>query len=307
MKTIKTELLEIAYFDDGPTNGQTILLLHGWPDDPYGMRPVSELLNKRGFRTIVPWLRGFGPTRFLHKEAFRDGRGVALAHDAFDLLSALDVDRFFIVGHDWGARAAYNIAAIAPERLLGVVGLGLPYTPNGKFEVPAFDQSRLWWYQWFMMTDGGAEKVRQDPVGFARIQWETWSPTGWFEDWDFDRTSESFLNPDWPAITLHAYRSRWKEEPVDPRYRHDQATIERTSQLAVPTRAIVGCEDRADDPHDLTDEERILGRDYMLRTLKGVGHFPAREAPETVADIVQAMFDERTIREERDDDATTLG
>jgi pimeloyl-ACP methyl ester carboxylesterase len=158
-----------------------------------------------------------------------------------------------------------------------------------------------------MMTDGGAEKVRQDPVGFARIQWETWSPTGWFEDWDFDRTSESFLNPDWPAITLHAYRSRWKEEPVDPRYRHDQATIERTSQLAVPTRAIVGCEDRADDPHDLTDEERILGRDYMLRTLKGVGHFPAREAPETVVDIVQAMFDERTIREERDDDATTLG
>jgi pimeloyl-ACP methyl ester carboxylesterase len=306
MKTVKTELLEIAYFDDGPRDGRTVLLLHGWPDDAYGMRPVSELLNKRGIRTIVPWLRGFGPTRFLHKKTFRDGRGVALATDALELLAALNVEQFFVVGHDWGARAAYDIAAIAPERLTGVIGLGLPYSPNGRFEIPAFDQARLWWYQWLMTIDGGAEKVRDDPVGFARIQWETWSPRGWFTDSDFDRTSKSFLNPDWAEITLHAYRSRWLKEPVDPRYQHNQSVIERTSQLAVVTRAILGCEDHVDDPHNTVDEEKLVPPNYFLRTVQGIGHFVAREAPNTVADIVEAMLDDRLIDKNRNDDATAL-
>jgi pimeloyl-ACP methyl ester carboxylesterase len=298
MKTVKTDLLEIAYFDDGPADGWPVLLLHGWPDDAYGMKPVADYLNTRGFRAIVPWLRGFGPTRFRSHRTIRDGRSVALAQDAIDLLDALGIERCGVVGHDWGARAGYNLAALVPHRLIGLLTLGLTYTPNGKFEMPAFDQARLWWYQWLMTTEGGAQKVREDPVGFARMQWETWSPAGWFQEADFAQTAESFRNPDWVAITLHGYRSRWKEEPVDPRYDAQQATIERTSQLAVTTLMLMGCEDRADIAEDRLKRPRVHNPRY--ETLEGVGHFPAREDTDNVANLAQNFLDEGFANPERD-------
>jgi pimeloyl-ACP methyl ester carboxylesterase len=290
MKTIKTELLEIAYFDDGPSDGQTILLLHGWPDDAYGMKPLADLLNPRGYRAIVPWLRGFGPTRFRHHETFRDGRSVALAQDAIDFLDALGIERCAVVGHDWGARAGFNIAAIVPERITALVTLGLKYSPNGAFEVPSFGQSRAWWYQWFMTTDGGAERIRQDPISFARLQWETWSPAGWFDVADFEKTAKSFLNPDWLPITLHGYRSRWKKETVDRRYDAQQAKVESTAALAVPFTTIVGNKDGVDLVHEEDDEREYALHHHELRVLPNVGHFPARELPAAVSNITELFL-----------------
>jgi pimeloyl-ACP methyl ester carboxylesterase len=128
-----------------------------------------------------------------------------------------------VLGHDWGARVAYILAALFPERVTSIAALALAYQPCGQFSVPSFEQSQRFWYQWFMCTDAGTEAVRKDPIGFARIQWETWSPPGnplaSFDDAEFPRTAESFRNPDWAAITLNAYRARWLPgEPWDARY-----------------------------------------------------------------------------------------
>jgi pimeloyl-ACP methyl ester carboxylesterase len=132
---------------------------------------------------------------------------VALAQDALDLADALSLETFAVLGHDWGARVAYTLAALFPERVTAIAALALAYQPRGQFSVPSFDQSRRFWYQWFMCTDTGAEAVRKDPIGFARIQWETWSPSGWFDDAEFDLTAESFSSPDWVEISLNAYRA----------------------------------------------------------------------------------------------------
>jgi pimeloyl-ACP methyl ester carboxylesterase len=130
-------------------------------------------------------------------DAPRDGRGVALAADAIDLLDVLGLDRVPVVGHDWGARTAYTLAAVAPERITAIAALALPYQPRGAFVMPHFEQARAFWYQWLLYLEAGARAVADDPIGFARIQWDTWSPPGWFDDDEFHATARSFANPDW--------------------------------------------------------------------------------------------------------------
>lgn len=283
----KTELLEIAYEEGGPGDGPAILLLHGWPDDIRGWREVAPRLHEAGYRTITPYLRGFGPTRFLSRDTLRDGRGVALAHDAIDLADGLGLETFAVAGHDWGARAAYTLAALFPERVTSVAGLALAYQPRAGFRVPPFSQARRFWYQWLMALDQGAEQVRRDPIGFARIQWETWSPEGWFTEQEFAETAESFRNPDWVAITLHGYRSRWlPNEPRDPRYDAPQRRLERIETLEPPTLMIQGGADRCDEPASSEGLEGHFSGGYRRVVLEGVGHFPPREAPAVIADAL---------------------
>jgi pimeloyl-ACP methyl ester carboxylesterase len=142
VRLIKTAVLEIELREGGPEDGRPVLLLHGWPAAPRGWRPVAERLHQRGWRTIVPALRGSGATRFRSPHAPRDGRGIALAADAIDLLDVLGLERVAVVGHDWGARAAYTLAAVAPERVDSIVALALPYQPRGAFTIPPFGQAR---------------------------------------------------------------------------------------------------------------------------------------------------------------------
>lgn len=151
--SIKTELLEIVYEDEGPRNGEVILLLHGWPDDIRSWRCVAPILHAAGFRTITPYLRGHGHTRFLSSSTIRDGRGVALAQDAIDLADALGLRDFAVLGHDWGARTAYILAALFPARVTRIAAASVSFQPNGEFPIPSFHQSRLFWYQWFMCVD----------------------------------------------------------------------------------------------------------------------------------------------------------
>lgn len=283
MERVDTELLELAYETGGAPDGPPVLLLHGWPDDVRGWRGVVPALEQAGFRWVAPWLRGFGPTRFRSPESLRDGSGVALAQDAMDLVDRLDWDKFSVVGHDWGGRATYILAALFPERLLGAATLALAYSPRGEFPTPPFEQSRRWWYQWFMTTDRGAAAVRADPLGFARIQWETWSPPGWFDDAEFEATATSFRNPDWIDITLNAYRSRWKPEPSDARYGPLRARLQSTEMLSTPTLMIQGGADDCDPPSESEDQARYFAGFYRRIVLDGVGHFPAREAPAEVS------------------------
>ena len=141
-RLVETAVLWVAVEEQGPADGRPILLLHGWPDAARGWGPVAQRLQERGWRTIVPALRGSGATRFRSTEAPRDGRGVALAGDALDLMEALGLDRVPVVGHDWGARVAYTVAAVAPERVSAIAALSLPYQPRGVFTIPAFEQAR---------------------------------------------------------------------------------------------------------------------------------------------------------------------
>jgi pimeloyl-ACP methyl ester carboxylesterase len=278
-----TDVLDIAYDVRGPADAPVVLLLHGWPDNIRGWGGVAPLLHAAGFRTVAPYLRGFGPTRFRSSETPRDGRGVALAHDAIALMDALGITRFAVVGHDWGARAAYILAALFPDRVVATAALALAYQPGGGFTIPSFAQSRLFWYQWFLCVDDGAAAVREDPKGFARLLWDTWSPAGWFDDGEFDATARSFENPDWADVTLHAYRGRWRREPSDSRYDALEAQLRAAEMITVPTLMIQGGDDRCDAPSTSEGQARWFGGPYRRLVLDGVGHFPAREAPDVVA------------------------
>lgn len=284
---IRTDVLDIAFEQGGASDGIPVFLLHGWPDAPCGWNAVAEHLQTAGYRTIAPYLRGSSPTEFLSTETPRVGSGVALAQDAIDLADRLGLKQFAVVGHDWGARAVYILAALFPERIKAIAALALGYQPRGIFEIPSFEQSRRFWYQWFLCTKGGAEKVREDPVGFARIQWETWSPPGWFNDAEFERASESFASTDWVAITLNAYRSRWRQdEASDLRYNVLRQRLSKVESLTTPTLMIQGLSDFCDPPSESKGLEAFFTGSYERIELEGVGHFPHREAPKLVAKAV---------------------
>jgi len=283
MPAIRSEVLEVAFESGGPRGGPPILLLHGWPDDIREWRTITPHLERAGFYWAAPWLRGFGPTRFLSNETVRDGSGVALAQDAIDFADALGFKKFSVIGHDWGARTAYTLAALWPERLANIVAMSLSYSPGGRFPTPTFEQSQRWWYQFFMSTEPGAAAMRKDPIGFARHQWTSWSPAGWFTDSEFEATAESFKNPDWTSITLHAYRSRWKAEPADERYLPLKSRLGVVETIGTPTLLLQGDADRCNPPSESADQARHFAGPYKRVLLQNVGHFPAREAPDQVA------------------------
>jgi pimeloyl-ACP methyl ester carboxylesterase len=289
MPTLKTSLLEIAYKDEGPPEGPAVLLLHGWPDDASTWDAVAPALHDAGLRTITPMLRGFGNTRFLSSETARTGNAAILALDAIEMLDALGVDAFSVAGHDWGANVAGFLAAGWADRVVRAALLSS--TPAlGGLPSPPLWHARLQWYQWFQSTRAGAEAVRTDPKGFARMMWETWSPAGWFTSSAFDQVACSFENPDWTAVTLHSYRSRWGEAPPDPAGAWLDEKVRATRTLALPTIYFQGELDGVNPPA-VSERlaERFIGP-FERIMLSGVGHFPTREAPNEVAERLAGHF-----------------
>ncbi|MGZ4729377.1 MAG: alpha/beta fold hydrolase [Acidimicrobiales bacterium] len=287
MASVRTDVLDISYEATGPSDARPVLLIHGWPDAARGWRDVAGRLNAQGWRTIAPDLRGCGATRFISSSTPRDGQAVALTQDALDLADALGIERFAVVGHDWGARVAYTLAALVPERITAIAALALAYQPRAVFTMPDFEQARAFWYQWIMYVDAGADAVRRDPVAFARIQWDTWSPPGWFDDEEFAATARSFMNPDWGAITLNAYRARFLAvEPGDARYAEHRRRLAEVERLSVPTLMIQGGSDFCDAPSSSEGLDEWFVGTYGRVVLEGVGHFPHREDPATVAELV---------------------
>jgi pimeloyl-ACP methyl ester carboxylesterase len=290
MPVLRTAVLEIAYADHGDEAAPALVVVHGWPDAARGWTPVVDALVAAGLRVLVPDLRGAGDTRFTHSETVRDGTAVALAQDVVDLADGLGLDRFAVVGHDWGGRAAYTLAALWPERLASIAALALGYQPRGRFVLPDFAQCQRFWYQWLMYVDAGADALIGDPIGFARRQWETWSPAGWFDEAEFGATASVFRHPDWSAITLNAYRSRFDAaEPVDPRYDDLRVRLDAIDHLTVPTLMIQGGADFCDPPSESAGLEHHFDT-YRRIVLDGVGHFPHREAPDTVGRMLLDQF-----------------
>jgi pimeloyl-ACP methyl ester carboxylesterase len=280
-----TPVLRIAYERGGPVDGAPVILLHGWPDDARTFDGVVPALQAASFQTVVPWLRGFGPTSFLSADTMRSGEMVAMAQDAIDLADALKLETFAVVGHDWGARIAYVLAAVYPARATRICALSVGWQP-GDLPTPALEQVRKYWYQWFMATERGAETVKGDRKAFARIQWETWAPQGWFNESEFGTTAKSFENPDWPEVTVHSYTVRWGEARKDPRYRDLDQRARSAQAISVPTLMIQGGADGVTLPSTTDGKDMYFTGGYRRHVLDGIGHFPTREAPDVVSRLV---------------------
>lgn len=289
MAAIRTSLLDISYRDDGPSDAPVVLLLHGWPDDASTWSMIIPALNKAGLRTITPMARGFGDTRFLSPGTRRTGNTAMLALDAIEMLNALKIERVSIAGHDWGSNTAEMMAVGWGERIDRIAMLSTPSRLGG-LETPPFWHARLQWYHWFQSTQRGAQAVREDSKGFARIMWDTWSPAGWFDDAVFDRVAESFANPDWTDVTLHSYRSRWDEAEPDSASTWLENKTKATKSLALPALYFQGELDGVNPPKTSEQMAKKFVGLFERIILPGVGHFPTREAPLVVAEYLVHHF-----------------
>jgi len=282
-----TSLLQVAYEERGRPDAEAVLLLHGWPDDVRTWDAVADRLARAGCRTLAPYLRGFGPTRFLDPATPRSGQLTALAQDAVELLDALGVSRCVLVGHDWGARAAYIIAALWPERVERLVALSVGYgTNNNPGFRPSYEQAQRYWYHWFFHLDRGREALTHDRRSLCRYLWRAWMPSWPFDEAAFERTARSWDNPDWVEVTLHSYRHRWQGAAGDPRYDRLEGRMAGPPVIGVPTRVLHGEEDGANLPATSEGLDRLFAGAYRRELLPGVGHFPSRERPDAVAEAI---------------------
>ncbi|MBS1814118.1 MAG: alpha/beta hydrolase [Acidobacteria bacterium] len=289
MERVKTDVLHLAYEDSGPKKGTPIILLHGWPDSPRTWDGALPALHDAGFRTITPYLRGYAPTEFrkhlLGRNPKHTGQPVAFAQDVIDLADKLKLKTFHFVGHDWGARAGYALASLFEKRLRSLTALSVPFQP-GPMRVPALPQAGAFWYQWFLCTIPGAKEFARNPVDFARMMWETWSPRGWFTAGQFEEAAKCWRSPEFVEVTLHSYRVRWGHAPIDSRYDVLQDRMDSTVSLSVPTLLIQGLEDNCVLAQTTDGAGRFFTGGYRRALLEDVGHFPSREAPKETAKLI---------------------
>jgi pimeloyl-ACP methyl ester carboxylesterase len=291
-RSVSTPLLEIAYEDEGPRDGPCVILLHGWPDDVRTWDAVAPALQAAGYRTIAPYLRGFGPTLFKDPDTTRSGQLAALAADVLDLADALRIDRFVVVGHDWGARAAYIVACTSPERVIACVAISVGWGTNDPSQTLSLTQTQNYWYHWLMALPRGEALVRQDRRRFTRYIWDIWNPAWSVPDDVFEQTAAAFDNPDWADVTLHSYRVRWGNAEPDPRYASLEARVSADPSIGVPTLTLHGGADPCNDPATSENKEELFFGYYRRVALPGLGHFPQREGPESVLREILPFLDD---------------
>jgi pimeloyl-ACP methyl ester carboxylesterase len=281
-------LLDVGYAEAGPADGPAVLLLHGWPYDIHSYADVAPLLAARGYRVIVPYLRGYGTTRFLSDDTFRNGQQSALAADAIALLDALEIDNAVVAGFDWGARTADIVAALWPERCKGLVSVSGYLIGNqeaGKLPLPP-EAELQWWYQYYFATErgrAGYDKYRHD---FAKLIWRTASPKWNFDDATFERSAASFDNPDHVAIVVHNYRWRLGLAEGENAYDELEQRLAAGPVITVPAITLEGDANGAPHPDPTAYAAKFSGR-YSHRTIEGgIGHNLPQEAPEAFAQAV---------------------
>ena len=288
LRQIDAGLLNVGYVDDGPAGGPAVLLLHGWPYDIHSYAEVTPLLAAAGYRVIVPYLRGYGTTRFLSDDTFRNGEQAALAVDAVALLDALEIDEAVVAGFDWGARTADIVAALWPERCKGLVSVsGYLIGSQKAGELPLPPEAELqWWYQFYFATErgrAGYEKYRRD---FAKLIWRIASPKWDFDDATFDRSAAAFDNPDHVAIAIHNYRWRLGLADGEAEYDELEGQLAEGPAVTVPTITLEGDANGAPHPDHGAYAGKFAGT-YSHRTIEGgIGHNLPQEAPEAFAQAV---------------------
>jgi pimeloyl-ACP methyl ester carboxylesterase len=288
LKQIDAGLLNVGYAEAGPANGSAVILLHGWPYDIHSYVDVAPLLASKGYRVIVPYLRGYGPTRFLSSETVRNGQQSVVAVDIIALMDALKIEKATIGGFDWGARTANIIAALWPERckaLVSVSGYLIGNQESGKMPLPPKAELE-WWYQYYFATErgrAGYDKYRHD---FAKLIWQLASPKWNFDDATFDRSALSFNNPDHVSIVIHNYRWRLGSVEGEPKYGDLEKRLAAGPVITVPTITLEGDANGAPHP-DASSYARKFSGKYAHRLIKGgVGHNLPQEAPQAFAETV---------------------
>jgi pimeloyl-ACP methyl ester carboxylesterase len=290
-KSVQTSVLDTAYEIQGSADGEPVILLHGFPDDAHAWDDVARALAAKGYRTYAPYLRGYGPTRFLQAETPRSGQNGAIARDTIEFADALGLERFILVGHDWGANAAQAIAALYPNRVSHLVSFA-PYSltwDDFQEGPPDYEQIRALWYQGLLNQEMGEGILKTDRRGFCRYLWETWSPSWTFLDETFEATAASFDNPDFVAVVLHAYRGAYGNAEDDPRYAETEAQLAQRPPISVPTTVLLGREDGINifQPYMLQQQRDFTG-EYKAHVYDGVGHFIHRERPDAVVAAILA-------------------
>ncbi len=288
LKQIHAGVLNVGYAEAGPTNGPVVILLHGWPYDIHSYVDVAPLLARAGYRVLVPYLRGYGTTRFLSSDTFRNGQQSVVALDIIALMDALRIEKAILGGFDWGARSADIVAAIFPERckaLVSVSGYLIGSQQAGKVPLPPQAEFQ-WWYQYYFATErgrAGYEKYRHD---FARLIWQLASPTWDFDDATFERSAAAFDNPDHVSIVIHNYRWRLGLAEGEPHYDDLEKRLAEGPDITVPTITLEGDANGAPHPDASSYARKFSGR-YAHRIIKGgVGHNLPQEAPQAFAQAI---------------------
>jgi pimeloyl-ACP methyl ester carboxylesterase len=288
LKQVDAGLLSVGYAEAGPADGPAVILLHGWPYDIYSFVDVAPLLAQAGHRVIVPYLRGYGTTRFLSSDTMRNGQQSVVAVDIIALMDALKIEKATIAGFDWGARTADIIAALWPERckaLVSVSGYLIGNQQAGKAPLPPKAELQ-WWYQYYFATERGRvgyEKYRRD---FSKLIWQLASPKWDFDDATFERSAAAFDNPDHVAVVIHNYRWRLDLAEGEPKYDDLEKRLASAPVIAVPTITMEGDANGAPHPEPSAYAKMFSGK-YSHRTIKGgVGHNLPQEAPQAFAEAV---------------------
>jgi pimeloyl-ACP methyl ester carboxylesterase len=285
-KMIDTPTLAIAYEETGDRTQFPIILLHGFPDDVRAWDGVAPLLAKAGYRVLVPYLRGYGPTRFRNPSAPRMGEQAAIGQDLIDFADALKIERFAVVGYDWGGRAAAIAAALHPNRVRAAVLIG-GYTIQDTINPskPADPEAeRALWYQWYFNTERGRAGLAANRRGICRLLWQTWSPNWHFSDETFIRSAVSFDNPDFVDVVIHSYRHRYGYVAGEPRFLATEQQLARHPKIQVPTAVLYGASDGVNIRTPDASVDRASFASLLSReVIPGAGHFLAREKPDTVS------------------------
>ena len=288
LQRTRTATLEIAYEESGAAEATPAILLHGFPYDPRAYDDMVAPLVAAGYRVIVPYLRGYGPTRFLSAATPRSGEQAALGGDLRDFMDALDLKAAMLVGYDWGGRAACIVAALWPERALGLVSCGgyniqdiaasvTPLSPRQEYRL---------WYQYYFNTERGRAGLSADRRGFCRLLWQLWSPNWRFDDATFARSAASFDNPDFVAVVIQSYRHRFGYAPGDPAVAAIEERLARQPKIAVPTVVLHGDGDGVSPAAASAGHAAHFTGYYRREVIPVAGHNLPQEAPDAVVAAV---------------------
>ena len=288
VKHARTSVLDVAYEESGPPDGTPVFLMHGFPYSPRSYDVVVPLLTAKGCRTIAPYLRGFGPTRFLSADTMRSGEQAALGNDLKELMDALAIERAFLCGYDWGGRACCVVSALWPERARGLV-TGAGYNVHdvaGSLKPAEPEQEYRAWYQYYFHLERGRAGLAQNRREIAQLLWKLWSLERPFDEAEFGRSAPSFDNPDFVEVAIHSYRVRFGNAPGDPSLAALETRLAAQPPITVPAINLHGTGDGIAPPDSSIGHARRFTGPYERRVVAGAGHAMPQDAPRATADAV---------------------
>jgi pimeloyl-ACP methyl ester carboxylesterase len=293
MKRVQAGVLDVAYLELGPPDGPPAVLLHGFPYDVHACTAAARLLAEAGVRCLVPYLRGYGPTRFRDGATPRSGEQAALGADLLAFLDALAIERAVLAGYDWGGRAACVVSALWPDRSAGLVSCGVGYNIQnlpaaGRPAAPEAEQ-RLW-YQYYLHSERGRAGLAENRDAFCHLLWRLWSPSWGFGAATFAETARSFDNPDFVDVVVHSYRHRFGLVPSDPALVDIEARLAGQPVIPVPAIVLLGADDGVTPPPATDADARRFGGPYRREIVAGAGHNVPQEAPAAFAGAVRALL-----------------